>query len=93
MNICVRTSPGRRGEGKPHVFFVGGRRLVVAAICDSWQEHPYRYYEVACDDGRGFLLRYDTERLTWELAGVYAAKVRSPVWRLPYGFFAAAPKR
>ena len=72
MNICVRTSPGRRGESKPHVFFVGGHRLIVAAIRTSWVEHPHQYYEVTGDDGRGFLLRYDSARDAWELAGVYA---------------------
>jgi hypothetical protein len=72
MNICVHTSPGRRGETKPRVFFVGGRRLIVAAILDSWIEDPHRYFEVTGDDGRGFLLRYDSARDAWELAGVFA---------------------
>ena len=83
MNICVLTSPGRRGEAKPRVFFVGTRRLIVAAILDSWTEHPHRYFEVNCDDGRRFLLRHDTARQCWELAGVYAAKVRAPLPNLP----------
>jgi hypothetical protein len=68
----VHTSPGRRGEGKPRVFFVGGHRLIVAAILDSWIEHPHRYFEVTGDDGRGFLLCYDTARDTWQLCGVFA---------------------
>ena len=72
MNICVHTSLGRRGEAEPHVFFVGGHRLIVAGIRERWVEHPHRYYEVTCDDGRGFLLRFDTDTATWELAGVYA---------------------
>ena len=71
MNICVHTAPGRRGESKPHIFFVGGHRLIVAAIRYSWVEHPHQYYEVTGDDGRGFLLRYDSTRNAWELAGVY----------------------
>ena len=83
MNICVLTTPGRRGEAKPRVFFVGARRLIVAAILDSWVDHPSRYYEVNCDDGRRFLLRHDTAQQCWELAGVYAAKVRASLPDLP----------
>jgi hypothetical protein len=78
MNICVHTSPGRRGEPEPHVFFVGGNRLIVAGVLDRWDAHPHRYFEVRCDDGRRFLLRFDNDRRSWELAGVYAASLRPP---------------
>lgn len=98
MNICVHTSPGRRGEAKPRVFFVGARRLIVAGIVDSWVDHPHHYYEVVCDDGRRFLLRHDAVRNSWELAGVFAARARtpkpaSPAARFYLGLLAAAPKR
>ena len=83
MNICVHTCPGRRGEAKPRVFFIGGHRLIVAAILDSWVAHPHCYYEVTCEDGRRFLLRFDTAREMWELAGVYAAAVRVPKVQVP----------
>jgi hypothetical protein len=73
MNICVHTFPGWRGETEPHVFFVGSRRLLVAGIVDRWTQHPLRYFEVVCEDGRRFLLCHDTDRRTWELAGVYAS--------------------
>ena len=72
MNICVHTSSSWRGESEPHVFFLGGRRLIVAGIRSRWIEHPLQYYEVTCDDGRRFLLCYDSTRDAWELAGVYA---------------------
>ena len=78
MNICVHTCPGRRGEAEPHVFFIGGHRLIVAAILECWVEHPHRLYEVSCEDGRRFLLRFDTVREMWQLAGVYAATARAP---------------
>jgi len=78
MNICVHTSASRRGEAEPHVFFVGGHRLIVAAIRERWVEHPHHYYNVTCHDGRGFLLCYDTERQSWALACVYAARARAP---------------
>jgi len=94
MNICVHTSRNRRGEAEPHVFFVGGHRLIVAAILQCWVEHPNSFYEVSCDDGRRFLLRHDNARKSWELAGVYAAaKAIAP--RLPkfyLGLFAASKR-
>jgi hypothetical protein len=74
MNICVHTSHGRRGEAEPHVFFVGGHRLIVASILGRWTMYPHHYYEVTGDDGRGFLLRYDSARDAWELAGVFARR-------------------
>jgi hypothetical protein len=77
MKICVHTSPTRRGEAVPHVFFIGGNRLIVAGIRSRWVEHPLCYYEVTCDDGRGFLLCYDSARNAWSLAGVYAPAVFS----------------
>lgn len=83
MNICVHTSPGRRGEEEPHVFFVGGRRLLIEAILDRWTSDRHRYFEVRCDDGRRFLLRFDGERRGWELAGVYAATLRPPKSKAP----------
>lgn len=74
MNICVHTSLSWRGEAKPHVFFVGGHRLIVAGVLQRWVEHPHCYYEVTCDDGRRFLLCYDSARDAWELAAVYAQR-------------------
>ena len=81
MNICVHTAPARRGEDEPHVFYVGGHRLIVAGVRERWVEHPHRYYEVTSDDGRRFLLRYDTGQCTWELAGVYAPRYVSARYR------------
>jgi hypothetical protein len=77
MNICVHTSSSRRREVEPRVFFIGGCRKIVAGILQSWVDHPHHYFEVACDDGRRFLLRYDSARQSWELAGVYAAGARA----------------
>lgn len=78
VNICVQTSPTLRGEAEPHIFFIGGCRKIVASILEHWVDHPHRYYKVRSEDGRRFLLRYDAARQSWELAGVYAATVRTP---------------
>ena len=95
MNICVHTTPGRRGATDPQVFFVGGHRLIVASIVDRWTQHPHRFFEIVCHDGRRFLLQHDTERRTWELAGVYAARpaTLSALTRFYFDFFAAALRR
>jgi len=75
MNICVHTSCSRRGEAEPHVFFLGGRRLIVAGILGRWAEQANRFFEVSSDDGRRFVLCYDSARETWALACVYAPRV------------------
>lgn len=94
MNICVHTSTRREGEAEPHVFFIGGCRKIVANVLERWDDATHRYFEVSCEDGRRFLLRHDPRRKTWELAGVYAARVRQPAFPTFYrAFFAAAPKR
>ena len=101
MNICVHTSFNRRGVEEPHVFFVGGHRLIVAAVLQCWVDHPSSFYEVTCDDGRRFLLSHDSVRQSWELAGVYAARAPVPAAKplapkpskFYLGFFAASPKR
>ena len=81
MNICVHTSRSRQDEAEPRVFFVGARRLIVAGVRERWVEHPHRYYEVTCDDGRRFLLRYDTDQCTWALAGVYPSRLVNARYR------------
>jgi hypothetical protein len=74
MKICVLTSGGRRGE--PHVFYVGGRRLLVSGLVGNWSDPTHRHYEVRVADGRRFLLRQDIAARSWELAGVYAPGAR-----------------
>ena len=74
MKICVNTLLGRSGEEIPHVFYLGGRRLLVAGILDSWTAHPSRYFQVFVADGRRFLLRHDLTPGAWELAAVYGTQ-------------------
>ena len=87
MNICVHTSSARRGEAEPRVFFIGGCRKIVAGVLERWADRQHRYFEVSCEDGRRFLLRYDTARQSWELAGVYAAPVRAAPALQPRGWW------
>jgi hypothetical protein len=70
MIICVHTSHSRRGDDEPHVFYIGGHRLIVADILRRWSQHPHRYFELVAEDGRLFVLRQDSGSGLWELSGV-----------------------
>lgn len=71
MKISVQSSPGALGEQVPRCLHLGGRRVPVVAILDRWQETAHRYYQVRDLDGRRFVLRYDPQSQSWELAAVY----------------------
>jgi hypothetical protein len=73
MKICVHTSGGPFEQ--PHVFYVGGHRLLVAGLLDRWNDMTHRHYEVRVQDGRRFLLRQDIAARSWELAAVYAPRL------------------
>ena len=72
MKICVY-GPGTDGKQQPRVFYLGARRLPVAAICGTWLDAGHRFYEVSVDDGRRFVLRHEPQSGQWELVGVYRA--------------------
>ena len=55
------------------MFYLGPRRLPVAAVLERWSDATHRFFEVAVDDGRRFVLRLDPETRLWELAAVFAA--------------------
>jgi len=55
------------------VFYLGGRRLPVAGVLERWSDATHRFFEVAVDDGRRFVLRLDPQTRLWELAAVFAA--------------------
>lgn len=78
MKISVLCNCGPHGEDIPCAFHLGGRRLPVLIVLSRWSESEHRYYEVAVDDGRRFVLRHDMSSRAWELAAVYAASRPSP---------------
>ena len=78
MKICVHSNRGMRGEETPCAFYLGGRRLAVLAVIERWQDATHHYYEVMVDDGRRFVLRFEPGLRCWELAAVFAAKIRKP---------------
>ena len=73
MRLCVHSNRGPRGEESPYAFYLGGRRLGVVTVLERWFDATHRYFEVAVDDGRRFVLRLDPDLRAWELAAVFAA--------------------
>jgi hypothetical protein len=67
-----------RGEETPCAFYLGGRRLPVLAVIERWQDSMHQYYEVMVDDGRRFVLRFEPGLRSWELAAVFAPKIKKP---------------
>lgn len=78
MRICVHSNRGMRGEEIPCAFYLGGRRLHVLAVTRRWQDATHQYYEVMVDDGRRFVLRFEPSLRSWELAAVFAPKIKKP---------------
>lgn len=76
MKICVTSNRGPRGEETPWAFYVGVRRLHVAAVLERWTDAVHRYFEVCVDDGRRFVLRLEPSARIWELVAVFAASAR-----------------
>jgi len=97
MRICVCTHQSPRGGEIPAAFHLGGKRLHVVAVLDRWTDSLHRYFEVGVDDGRRFVLRFDPEIHSWELAAVFAATAAKPPKRVnpaaPRKFFSALPKQ
>jgi hypothetical protein len=90
MRICVHSNRGSRGEESPCAFYLGGRRLPVLAVLEHWQDATHHYYEVMVDDGRRFVLRFEPGLRCWELAAVFAARIKKPA---PKPAVPAAPRR
>lgn len=76
MKIYVQIYLSRSGERQPRAFCLGERRLVIVSILDRWLDTSYRYFRVRVDDGRQFLLRHESSKDLWELAGVVASTPR-----------------
>jgi hypothetical protein len=96
MKICVLSNRGPKGEETPCAFHLGGRRLCVVAVLESWSDATHRFFEVLVGDGRRFVIRLDPGSRSWELAAVFAASARKPAAKPvtpsePRKFFSAIP--
>lgn len=68
MAIRVESYAGFRGEQEPRAFWLGERRLEVLEIVDRWIGPDQRWFRVRAGDGDLYILRYDEQPGTWELA-------------------------
>ena len=67
MAVRVECYAGYRGEETPRVFFLGDRRVEVAAVLDSWLAPDHRYFKVQGEDGGLYILRHDVDSGEWEI--------------------------
>ena len=93
MRICVHSNRGPRGEESPYAFYLGGRRLPVVIVLERWSDATHRYFEVAVDDGRRFVLRLDPDCRAWELAAVFAAAKKPAARPAAKAVTPAAPRK
>jgi hypothetical protein len=93
MKICVHSNRGPRGEESPCAFHLGGRRLPVTVVLERWADSTHRYFEVAVDDGRRFVLRLEPGLRSWELAAVFGPAPRKAVPKPAKTVTPAAPRK
>ena len=93
MRLCVHSNRGPRGEESPYAFYLGGRRLPVVTVLERWSDATHRYFEVAVDDGRRFVLRLDPDCRAWELAAVFGASKKPASKAVGKKVSAASPRK
>ena len=74
MKVSVECYAGHRGEQEPRAFTLGETRFAVVEILDRWLDPEHRYFKVAADDGRRFILRHDSASGEWELAALVGSE-------------------
>jgi hypothetical protein len=67
MEIVVECYAGYRGEETPRRFTVGERPVEVASVIDQWMTPDYRYFRLAADNGRMYVVRQNVASGKWEL--------------------------
>ena len=66
--LRVECYAGHRAEETPRRFYLGDQCIAVRTVIDRWLEPEHRYFKVAGEDGRHYLLRYATTIRHWEIA-------------------------
>ncbi|MBA2962101.1 MULTISPECIES: hypothetical protein [Ramlibacter] len=67
--VRVETTTTAAGDFEPGVIWFGSRRVEVQAVSDRWYGAAQRWWKVETSEG-SYVLRYDEEVRTWELAAV-----------------------
>lgn len=66
-NVLVEAYAGYKGEETPRAFVLEGLRREVREIESRWYTDRHSYFKLRADDGQRYVLRYDTDDLTWEM--------------------------
>ncbi|MGE5212574.1 MAG: hypothetical protein ACM3NN_02645 [Nitrospirota bacterium] len=67
MEIVVECYAGYRGEETPRRFSIGEHPVEVARVIERWITPDYRYFRLAGDDGRMYVIRQGVASGKWEL--------------------------
>lgn len=74
MDMRVECNAGFRGAPEPREIWFGSRCLKVNEIVDRWLSIERRYFKCATDDGNLYILRYDRDADTWDVAAFTHAR-------------------
>lgn len=66
-HIKVDAFAGAKGVETPRSFTHEGCRRTVTEIMTRWYTETHCYFRLQADDGHRYVLRYDLDKLIWEL--------------------------
>ena len=66
--VQVECYAGYRGEETPRRFHLNQQCIEITEVLDRWLAPDHRFFKVLGEDGRQYILRYDTETEHWEMA-------------------------
>ena len=67
MKIIVECYSGYRVEETPRRILFKSHVVEVLKIIDRWLSPDHRYFKVRGSDNGEYIIRYDTQKLIWEL--------------------------
>jgi hypothetical protein len=74
----VRCFSGYKADERPLAFLYGNTQLLVRKITESWYEPEGLFFRVMANDGRIYLLKYDSQNDTWQVKQI------STRWEQPF---------
>ena len=67
MKIIVECYSGYRVEETPRRILFKSHTVEVLKIIDRWLSPDHRYFKIRGSDNGEYIIRYDTQKLIWEL--------------------------
>ena len=58
MELQVECYAGYKGDQRPRLFFMDGRKFEVRVLLDTWYGPDDEYFRVLADDGNIYILRH-----------------------------------